>query len=142
MADREDNLRLVEAFWGDLYRRDFDKVGSYMADDGLYEDVPVPDGGAVGPEAVAARLRIGLEPVEKMVHRIHRMVADDDTVMTEHTEEWHFGGGEVVALPFVSVHEIRDGKIALWRDYWNLPTLMDGAPQWWLDRLAEASGAP
>ena len=34
---------------------------------------------------------------------------------------------------------IRDGKIALWRDYWDMNTLMSGAPQWWIERLAEYS---
>ena len=27
--------------------------------------------------------------------------------------------------------------IVRWWDYWNLPTLMDGAPQWWLEHLAK-----
>jgi hypothetical protein len=39
----------------------------------------------------------------------------------------------VGALAFVSIHVIRDGKIALWRDDWNLNTLMSGAPAWWIE---------
>jgi len=44
--------------------------------------------------------------------------------------------GEHVALPFVSVMELRDAKITRWWDYFNLATLLDGAPQWWLDHIA------
>lgn len=43
------NRQLIERFWQDLYRRDFDKVGSYFAPDGHYRDVPAPDEGASGP---------------------------------------------------------------------------------------------
>ena len=32
----EANRKLVEAFWKDLERRDFDKVGTYFAEDGFY----------------------------------------------------------------------------------------------------------
>ncbi len=141
MAESDENRRLIERFWSDLYERDYDKVGSYFAEDGLYEDVPAPDSGAVGPKAVAARLRIGLEPVERYVHHQHRMVAEGDTVVTEHTEDWHFHSGEVVSLPFVSIHVVKDGRIVLWRDYWDLNTLMSGAPKWWIERLATFSEA-
>ena len=130
-----ENKKLILGFWEDLAQRDFDKIGSYFAADGHYEDVPAPDDGATGPEAVATRLRVGLEPIEDYVHHLHRIVADGDTVMTEHTEDWHFGDGVVVSLPFVSVHVIEDGKIKLWRDYWDLQTLLGSAPQWWLEHI-------
>ena len=59
-------------------------------------------------------------------------MSDGDVVVTEHVEEWFWPTGEHVALPYVSVMELRDE----W-DYWNLPTLMDGASQWWLDHIAK-----
>ena len=139
MGSKQDNLKLVEVLWEAVYAHDYDGVGALMAPDGLYQDVPTPDYGAVGPEAVAARLRTGFEPVDKHVHHLHRMVCDGDVVITEHQEDWHFHTGEVVKLPFVSVMEVKDGKIALWRDYWDLNTLMQNAPQWWLDHVAEQS---
>jgi limonene-1,2-epoxide hydrolase len=137
----EENLALIRRFWHDLYARDFDKVGAYFAEDGHYEDVPAPDAGAVGPAAVAARLRVGLEPIERYVHHLHRMVADAESVVTEHTEEWHWGSGESVALPFVSIHVIREGRIALWRDYWDMNTLMSAAPQWWVEHIMREAAA-
>ncbi|MFQ5512858.1 MAG: nuclear transport factor 2 family protein [Myxococcota bacterium] len=136
MSETQRNRELIERFWKDLYDREFDRVGAYFAEDGLYEDVPAPDAGAVGPRAVAKRLRIGLEPIERYEHHLHRVVAEGDTVITEHTEDWYFHTGEKVSLPFVSVHVIRDGKLTLWRDYWDLGTLMSGAPAWWIERLA------
>lgn len=136
MSTRISNRALIEEFWRDLYeRRDYDKVGAYFAADGRYRDVPAPDGGAVGPKAVARRLRIGLEPVERMEHEVHNMVCANDVVITEHTETWHWHTGESVALPFCSVHEIAGDKIKAWRDYWNLDTLLSAAPGWWVEHI-------
>lgn len=142
----ESHRALVEAFWRDVYEtRDYDRVGAYFAEDGLYEDVAAPDAGAVGPKAVSARLRIGHEPVERFEHRVHRTVCQGDTVVTEHTEVWHFHTGEVVPLPFVSIHVIEDGRFKLWRDYSDLGTLLSAAPKWWIEhvsRFTEADFAP
>lgn len=138
MSQQTANKELVTRFWNDVYvARDYDAVGRYFAADGVYVDVPVPDSAATGPQAVATRLRIGHEPVERFEHVIHRMVAEGDTVVTEHTETWHFHTGEVVALPFVSVMEVREGMIRLWRDYSDLNTLLAKAPQWWLEHIAK-----
>jgi ketosteroid isomerase-like protein len=133
----ESNRALVGRFWDDLYRHDFDACGAYFADDGVYTDVPVGEDGARGPAQVAARLRLGLEPVDRNVHHLRHLVADGDVVVTEHVEEWFWRTGEHVALPFVSVMELRDGKITRWWDYFNLSTLLDSAPQWWLDHIAQ-----
>ncbi len=133
----EANRRLVEQMWNALYRKDFDGVAACIAPDGHYEDVPAPDAGATGPENVVKRLRIGLDPVVRFEHEIHRTLAEGDDVLIEHTETWHFETGETVTNHFVTVHVVRDGKIALWRDYWDLGTLMAQAPQWWIERLAK-----
>ena len=44
--------------------------------------------------------------------------------------------GEKLVNQFLTVHEVKDGKITLWRDYWDLNTMMAQAPKWWLERLA------
>ena len=136
MGARE-NKELVESMWACLYRKDFDGVAAHIAEDGHYEDVPAPDPGATGPANVVKRLRIGLDPVVRFEHDVHRVVAEGSSVIVEHTETWHFETGEVLRNQFVTVHEVRDGKIALWRDYWDLNTMMAQAPKWWIERLAK-----
>jgi ketosteroid isomerase-like protein len=137
----EDNKKVVAELWARLYRKDWDGLAALIADDGFYEDVPAPDPGARGPANVVARLRSGLEPVARFEHELHRTVAEGDTVIVEHTETWHFETGEKVVNHFVTVHEVRDGKIALWRDYWDLGTLMAQAPKWWIEHLAQFDGS-
>ena len=132
----EANKAIVERLWAALYERhDFDEVGSLFAPDGFYCDMPHPEQGATGPAEVAARLRLGLGKLDAHTHDVEVIVAEGDTVVTEHVEHWHFPTGERVSLPFVSVHRLRDGQIVRWRDYWNWDTLMAGVPQWWLDGL-------
>jgi limonene-1,2-epoxide hydrolase len=134
------NRELVERFWADLYRRDFDAVGAYFADDGEYTDVPTPaDDVARGPAQIAARLRLGLEPLSEIHHDIRQIVADGGTVVTEHVEHWHWPTGEHASLPFVSIHEVRDGKLVRWWDYWDLGTLMGAAPAWWVEHIMSES---
>ena len=135
----EENKRVVEEMWNCLYRKDFEGVAAHIAADGFDEDVPAPDSGARGPENVVKRLRIGLDPIVRFEHELHRVVAEGENVILEHTETWHFETGEVLTNQFVTIHLVKDGKIALWRDYWDLNTMMAQAPKWWIERLAEHS---
>ena len=133
-----ENKERVEQLWRDLYARDFDAVGSHFLDDGEYTDVPSPaDDIARGPAKIAARLRLGLGPLERIDHETRALVAEGDTVVTEHVEHWHWSSGEHVSLPFVSVHVFRDGRIARWWDYWDMQTLMGAAPGWWVEHVMQ-----
>ena len=67
---------------------------------------------APGRTACSRRLRLGIEPLSGYEHIPARnMIAGGDLVMTEHTERWHFHTGEVIDHSFVSVTQLRDGKI-------------------------------
>lgn len=130
------NKEVVARMWNALYRKDWAELEACLAPGCHYEDVPAPDPGATGPVNVVKRLRVGLDHVARFEHEIHRTVAEGDSVLVEHTETWHFGTGEKVVNHFVTVHELEDGRITLWRDYWDLGTLMSQAPKWWIDAIA------
>ena len=135
------NREVVEKLWSDLYRRDFDAVAAAFAPDGEYTDMGTPtDDVARGPEHIAGRLRLGLEPLEAISHDVRLIVAEGDVVVTEHVEHWLWPTGERADLPFVSIHEFHAGQIVRWWDYWDLATLMNNAPQWWVEHtLTEAT---
>lgn len=136
--DAQANKDTVHSFWSTLYERDWDAIAAFFGPDSEYTDVPSPaDDVARGPAMIVARLRLGLEPISGYEHDLRLMVAEGDTVITEHTETWHWKGGEQVILPFVSVHEFRDGVIVRWWDYWDLQTLMNAAPDWWIEHVAQ-----
>jgi limonene-1,2-epoxide hydrolase len=135
MSRTTENLALARRFWDDLYAHAFDRLGAYFTSEAVYDDVPLPAARAVGPAAIVRKLRIGFARVERHTHHLHRMIADEDTVITEHTEDWHFAPDHVVALPFVSVQVVSGGRISLWRDYSNIDTLLSAAPAWWLEHV-------
>jgi limonene-1,2-epoxide hydrolase len=133
-----ENKKTVEDFWAALYRRDWDGIAQFFSDDSEYTDVPSPpDDIARGTQQIVARLRLGLERISGYEHNLNLMVAEGDTVVTEHAETWHWHTGEEVTLPFVSVQELRSGVILRWWDYWDLQTLMNAAPAWWIEHIAQ-----
>jgi limonene-1,2-epoxide hydrolase len=130
---------VAASFWAALYDRDWERIRSFFSPDSIYYDVPTgPATAAKGPDGIEARLRLGLETLSGYEHENGAVVADDEMVVTEHLETWHWPAGETVTLPFVSVQRIVDGKIVLWKDYWDYQTLMSGAPADWQERLATA----
>jgi limonene-1,2-epoxide hydrolase len=134
----DQNKEIVRGLWNALYRRDWDAIAGFFDARSEYTDVPSPaDDVARGPALIVARLRLGLERISGYEHDLRLMVAEGDTVVTEHTETWHWHTGEQVTLPFVSVHELRDGTIVRWWDYWDLQTLMGAAPDWWIEHVAQ-----
>ena len=135
MSTIDANRAVVRRFWEDLYAHRFERLEAYFTDDCVYDDVPIPAAKVVGPVAIRRKLEIGLGKVPRHREHVHRVVADETTVVTEHTEDWCFADDHVVSLPFVSVQEIRDGKIARWSDYHNIDTLLSAAPAWWMEHV-------
>ena len=134
----ETNRARVADFWRALYDRDWERIATFFTEDSEYTDVASPaEDVAYGPEQIVARLRLGLERLSGYEHDLRLMVAEGDTVVTEHSETWHWDTGEVVTLPFVSVQELRDGVIVRWWDYWDLQTLMNAAPVWWIEHISQ-----
>ncbi|MCW2544510.1 MAG: limonene,2-epoxide hydrolase, partial [Frankiales bacterium] len=54
---------------------------------------------------------------------VHRELAQGDLVMNERTDRFRIGE-TWTDLPVMGVFTLRDGQIALWRDYFDLQTVM------------------
>ena len=144
MSRIEENKALVAEFFRTAYEdRDYDRCGEFFAEDGVYEDAPLPPGTeGRGPREIAERIRRGVGDLPALIDEVHRVVAEGDTVVTEHTETWCFETGERVPLPVVSIHVIEDGRIKLHRDYWDAPSLFSKMPAEWLAKLGQAGVEP
>ena len=136
----------VRGLWQVLSARDYDGIADWVTDDCLYLDVPVgPTLAARGPTDIAKRLRVGWGELASYENHDgllavdeHGVDGDEVVVMYEHSETWTFATGEVLHLPFATVHKVRDGKVSLWRDYWDYNALTSAAPQEWQDGLLTA----
>jgi limonene-1,2-epoxide hydrolase len=136
----ERNKATAARFWVALYAHDWDAVASFFTTDANYVDVGTGEtgGGAHGPDQIVARLRLGLDPVDAHNHVDGMVLAEGNAVITEHAEEWVFSTGERVLHPFASVMVFsEDGLIERWWDYSNLSNLLDNAPAWWIEHIAQ-----
>jgi limonene-1,2-epoxide hydrolase len=110
-----DNARIVEAFLNAFQDQDFDTADSLLADDLVYQNVGLPTirGGArVRKLLRGTQGRMGFEV------KLHRNVADGATVLNERTDAMVIGP---LRLQFwiCGVFEVHDGRITLWRDYFD-----------------------
>jgi ketosteroid isomerase-like protein len=136
----EANKQVVQMYWDALASRDWNGMKALLTDDAHYTDVGLPGPGATGPDAVVNRVKLGIELLSSYEHLPGaNMLAEGDLVMTEHTERWTFRTGEVIDHSFVSVTQLRDGKIFRWHDYSNISNIIDNAPAWWLEQLSKAA---
>jgi limonene-1,2-epoxide hydrolase len=135
------HLEFVRRFFESLGRLDFATAAAQFGPEGLYQDVPVPEADARGPQAIERKLQSGLSGLAGLALRFSRVVASGDCIVSEREEAWHFPSGEVARLPVLCVHELRGGKFGLWREYWNLPTLMSQMPASWIELMTARSRA-
>lgn len=126
------NAERLRQLFVDLERLDFAAVATHCASDCQYDDIPYPEATVVGPDAIRAKLEMGLGTLERLPTTIHELVESGDTMLVERTEVWHHPTGERATLRVAAVFKFRDGKLTLWRDYWDAKTLFDQQPATWL----------
>ena len=135
----EANKKVVETLWNALSAFDWETLKSCLAEDVHYEDVPTEDPGARGPENTVKRLAIAFDNLIEHTHTIHHIVADGDVVMLDHSESWTFSSGEKAEHTFATLHELRDGKVVRWSDFWDVAGFVGQFPKWFLEKMAAHS---
>jgi ketosteroid isomerase-like protein len=125
--------------WQALSKRDWEALQTFLSDDCIYFDVPVgPAAAARGPADIVKRIKIAFEPLADYTNHDGLLLTDGPHAMYEHSETWTWQTGEQAVLQFVSVHKVRDGKVTLWKDYWDMGSMTAQAPSTWLEDLASA----
>ncbi len=112
---------IVSQFIHALERKEIDAALALAADDIEYHNIPMDKVNGVG--AVREFLEGFLAGSEGLEWVIHHQLADGDLVMNERTDKFKMNG-RWLELPVVGVFELRDGKIASWRDYFDLQMFM------------------
>jgi limonene-1,2-epoxide hydrolase len=117
------NEALVSEFCDAWAARDVDAILAYFHDDAVYHNIPVEP--AVGPEAIRAVVEMFVPPADAIEFVVHHIFSNPagDVVFTERTDRFVMGD-KTIELPVAGVFELRDGKIAAWRDYFDLQTFM------------------
>jgi limonene-1,2-epoxide hydrolase len=121
-----DEKTVVEAFLRATLRdRNFDLVRSLLADDVVYENVAYPTFRGAQRIVNAFRDMASRMPMVNWDVEIHRIASSGPCVMTERTDSiivGRFRGDFWVC----GVFDVHDGKITLWRDYFDVMDLVKG----------------
>jgi limonene-1,2-epoxide hydrolase len=109
------NTRTVEVFLNALADEDFDTASATLADDLVYQNVGLP---TIYGRDRAMKLFRRMQGRARFEVKIHRIAADGTAVLTERTDALIFGP---LRLQFwvCGVFEVHDGRISLWRDYFD-----------------------
>jgi len=98
--------------------RDVDAVVALMTDDALYENVPMSV--LKGHEEIRTLLGPFIGSAKSVAWEVLHQVEQGDVVMNERVDRFTMADGKDVAIRVAGVFEIRDGKVAVWRDYFDL----------------------
>ena len=113
--DNSDNARTVETFLNALQDEDFETADAALADDLVYQNAGFP---AVHGRRRVMKLLRAAEGRMRLEVKTHRIATDGAAVLTERTDALTFGP---LRLQFwvCGVFEVHDGRITLWRDYFD-----------------------
>ena len=116
MTDAADT---VSTFLARLCAKDLDGALALVTDDVEYDNVPMRK--VYGPAGIREALEPFLAGCTAVDWVIHHQASTGDVVMNERTDRFEMGG-RWLELGVAGLFVLRDGRIALWRDYFDLPT--------------------
>lgn len=110
------NTDIVMAFIDAWNRMDWDGAADMLTEDIIWDNVPMET--MEGKAVVDAAMR-GMAP-ESVDWEVLSIAENGDKVLTERIDKFDMPGNKRVELPVMGTFVIRDGKISLWRDYFDL----------------------
>lgn len=111
-----ESAQVVREFCQAVAARDAAALARFFTEDAIYHNMPMAPN--VGREAVLADLAGQFARFAHYEYQVLNLVADGDTVLTERIDL--VGDGIANApVPVMGTFELRDGKIAHWRDYFD-----------------------
>jgi len=115
------SANVVTALMDACNRKDLEAALRLFADDAVYHNIPLAP--AVGLTAIRETLGPFLAMADEVDWITHHIAANDQgVVMTERTDRFHLPSGWL-EVPVMGIFEVRDGKIAAWRDYFDMVPL-------------------
>ncbi|MEV7396467.1 limonene-1,2-epoxide hydrolase family protein [Aeromicrobium sp. NPDC092404] len=110
-----DNADIVRSFLEALQAQDFETFAALLSDDVIYQNVGLP---TIRGGLRVTKLMRGMEGKARFEVKFHRNVVEGSTVLNERTDAIVLGP---LRLQFwvCGVFEVADGRISLWRDYFD-----------------------
>jgi limonene-1,2-epoxide hydrolase len=118
-----DNEQIIRDFIEAWSRLDPEELSSFFTEDGVYHNMPAAPVG--GRENVKAMIAGFIGSWTETQWDTLNLVSSGDVVMAERLDRTQ-AGDKAVDLPCVGVFEMENGRIKVWRDYFDLTTYMKG----------------
>ncbi len=112
------NEQVVVEFFRAFDRLDLDGALSYLTEECVHDDKPV--GIHRGKEEIRQFFAPQLKNLKSFRAELKEMVSMGALVMNERVDWIELQGGKKAALPVMGAFEIQGGKIAAWRDYYDM----------------------
>lgn len=114
-----DNEQIIREFIAAWSRLDAAALAGYFAEDGVYHNMPA--GPVTGRTNIEQFIAGFIGPWTETRWDILHLVSAGDVVIAERLDRTK-AGVKAVDLPCTGVFEMEDGKIKVWRDYFDLGT--------------------
>lgn len=114
-----ENETMVREFCAAFARRDVDELLTYFTPDAVYHNMPMAP--VQGTAAIRGVLEMFIKPAQSIDFAMLKIASSGDTVFTERVDTFQIGERRV-ELPISGIFDMSGGKIAAWRDYFDLAT--------------------
>ena len=111
------NEQVILDFCAAWERRDIEELLGWFTDDAVYHNMPMAP--VAGTDAIRNVFTLFVPTSQKIWWDVHAITSAGDLVMTERTDHFVMGDRQI-DLPVMGAFELRDGKIAAWRDYFDM----------------------
>jgi len=118
-------VEVVSQFCAAWAAGDLDAIVAFFTDDAIYHNMPLAP--VVGPAQIRTTIEAFTGAVESVEFRVDAIAVTGNTVLTERVDVFLFPTARV-ELPVMGAFEVIDGKIAAWRDYFDLNQFMSQLP--------------
>lgn len=112
-----ENEKLVTDFCNAWSTRNPDTILSYLSEDCFYHNIPMEP--LVGHAAIRNFVEPFLKDAQSAEFEIKHTTSSGNVVMNERVDTFDMGP-KTISLPVAGIFEITNGKIAAWRDYFDL----------------------
>lgn len=118
-------IDVVRSFIAAVEKKDFDTALQYVDKDCEYHNMPMAK--VFGPDGVRAVLEPFFAPTLENEFVVLRQAVDGPLVFVERLDRHRLPSGWV-ELPVTGVLEVHDGRITIWHEYFDGPTLLNAWP--------------
>ncbi len=114
----------VRAFCAAWEVGDIDAIMAFFTPDAIYHTIPIDP--LQGHDAIREMITMFTAGAGRIEFQVLNLAADGNVVLTERLDVFH-RPGQPIALPVMGAFEVVEGKIAAWRDYFDLNQYMTQA---------------